>query len=95
MRYLLKDRISFPSVLPSCALIFSILIIVLSQYDNNILLSSPSSPPISKIVQAAAAISPSPSYSHFDFNTATTITNIQLPGIIPNNNPPASPSSNP
>jgi aldose sugar dehydrogenase len=96
MRYF-KGVIPFMSSLSFCTLIFLVLITVLCTYDNNALSSSPSST-ISKIVQAAAAISPSSSYSHYGFNTPT-ITNIQFPGIIPdNNNPPPtsnSPSSNP
>jgi glucose/arabinose dehydrogenase len=91
-----KGVIPLLSSLSFCTLIFLVLITVLCTY-NNALLSSPSST-ISKIVQAAAAISPSSSDSHYGFNTPT-ITNIQFPGIIPdNNNPPptsTSPSSNP
>src|SRR5919198_63740 len=92
-----KGVIPLLSSLSFCTLIFLVLITVLCTYNNNALLSSPSST-ISKIVQAAAAISPSSSDSHYGFNTPTT-TNIQFPGIIPdNNNPPptsTSPSSNP
>ena len=67
-------------------------IIVLSLlYDsynssNNVLLSQPSSQ-ISKVIQTAAAISGS-NYYYFQSSsrdTAATITNIQLPGIISNN----------
>jgi aldose sugar dehydrogenase len=92
----LQSIMSFPSSPLLCALTFLILITVISAYDSNILLSSSPSPPaISKIVQAAAAIpAASSSYSHSNFNTAATITNIQFPGIIPNDNnpPPASTS---
>jgi glucose/arabinose dehydrogenase len=91
----LQCIMSFPSSSLLCTLKFLVLVTVLSAYDSNILLSSssPSSPAISKIVQAAAAI-PASSSSYSIFNTAATITNIQLPGIIPNDNnpPPASTS---
>jgi aldose sugar dehydrogenase len=72
------------------ALIFLVLIIVLSIYGNDALSSSP----ISKVAQAAVAISVSPSSdSHPDFNTAATIAKIQFPGIIPSNNNNNNPSS--
>jgi len=53
------------------------------------------SPVKTKKVQAAAAFSPAYSEFKSDFSTAT-ITKIQLPGIIPNNNnhsPPSNPPS--
>src|SRR5919198_1113238 len=88
----LKGRISSLSSLSLYILTLLVLIVVLSTYDNNIL--SLSASPKSKIVQAVAAIYTTSSDSHFVFNTGT-ITNIQLPGIIPNNNnnnPSISPS---
>jgi hypothetical protein len=59
-------------------------------FDNYMLLLSPVK---TKKVQAAAAFSPAYSEFKSDFSTAT-ITKIQLPGIIPNNNN-RSPLSNP
>jgi glucose/arabinose dehydrogenase len=75
-------------------------LIVLSEYDNNSNVLLPNSlSRISKIVETATAISTTTSSSDSRFgshDTATTITDVQLPGIIPNNNnnnpPPASPS---
>jgi hypothetical protein len=95
MYYLKHIIVSFRSSLSFfCALLSLTSIVVLSQYGNDILLSSSttSSSPISKILQAAAAISTttSSSYSH-----SATITKIQLPGIIPNNNNNPSPISPP
>ena len=95
MRYLKAITPSRSSLLFFCALLSLASIAVLSRYDdNNTLLSRPSSP-ISKIVQAAAAISSyhSPSYSRSDFRGTATITNIQLPGLISNNNSNNNPPS--
>src|SRR5919198_449371 len=75
-----------------CALLSLASIIVLFEYYNNdnallLLLPSESSQQISKIIQTAAAISTTSADSNFDFHrTAATITDVQLPGIIPNNN---------
>src|SRR5919198_140680 len=91
MHYL-KVRIEFRlSLCFFCALLSLASIIVLSEYYNNdnglLLLPSESLQQISKIIQAAAAISTTSADSNFDFHrTAATITDVQLPGIIPNNN---------
>ena len=76
-----------------CALIFPALIAMFHILDNYMLLLFPVK---TKIVQAAAAFSPAYSKFKSDFSTTPTITKIQLPGIIPNNNnhsPPSNPHS--
>jgi aldose sugar dehydrogenase len=88
MRYL-KYRLSFS------ILTFTIVIIALYTIDNSVTLSP--LPRISKVVQSAAAILHTYSGIHSDSSTAATFTEVQLPGIIPNNNnnnnvSPASPS---
>jgi glucose/arabinose dehydrogenase len=93
MHYLKVRIVVFRSSLSFfCALLSLASIIVLSEYYNNdnallLLLPSESLQQISKIIQAAAAISTTSADSNFDFHrTAATITDVQLPGIIPNNN---------
>ena len=90
----MKDIPSFrPSLSFFCALLSLSSIIVLSLYNthnisNNVLLSR-TSLQVLKIIQAAGAIS-SPTY-YYNYlqpssdDTAGTTTNIQLPGILPNN----------
>ena len=105
MRYL-KDTIPFRSFLSFFCVLLLTSLIVVYEYDNisNVLLPNSLSR-ISKIAQTAAAISTTTSDSRFDSHgTAATITDVQFPGIVPNNNntnppttspksPPASPST--
>jgi aldose sugar dehydrogenase len=73
------------------ALIFAVLITMLHLLNNYTLLSLHAK---TRIVQAAA-FSPAYPESNSDFSTTATITKIQLPGIIPNNNNHSPPSSAP
>jgi aldose sugar dehydrogenase len=75
-----------------CALIFSVLITMLHILDNYMLVQSPIK---TKIVQAAAAFSPTYSESKSYFSATATITQVQLPGIIPNNDNHSPPSNSP
>src|SRR5919197_414751 len=93
MHYLKVRIVVFRSSLSFfCALLSLASIIVLFEYYNNdnallLLLPSESLQQISKIIQTAAAISTTSADSNFDFHrTVATITDVQLPGIIPNNN---------
>src|SRR5919198_4227497 len=92
MHYLKVRIVVFRSSLSFfCALLSLASIIVLSEYYNNdnglLLLPSESLQQISKIIQTAAAISTTSADIRFgSHDTAATITNVQLPGILPNNN---------
>ena len=87
-RYL-KDGTPFGLSLPIfCALLAVASIIVLSQYDNKTLSSSP----ISKVAQSATAIS----IDYSDSHGIDAISKIQLPAIIHNDkNPPLSSPASP